>query len=114
MNDKRRRNGPVSEMTMSRVMYLGRWWRRVRRRELYTHPCTPYTKAPHRRHPHSRSRWNGPPPSVLQGQVPSPVDPPPGCRFAGAAPHATDRCRTEKPELCDMGGGHRVACHLCR
>ena len=54
------------------------------------------------------------PRSVLQGQVPSPVDPPPGCRFAGRCPYATDRCRAEKPELCDMGGGHRVACHLCR
>ena len=47
-------------------------------------------------------------------RVPSPVDPPPGCRFAGRCPYATDRCRAEKPELCDMGSGHRVACHLCR
>ena len=83
--------------------------------ELYTHPLHPYTKAliaaipiPDPKVERARPR------SVLQGQVPSPVDPPPGCRFAGRCPYATDRCRAEKPELCDMGGGHRVACHLCR
>lgn len=97
------------------VMYLGEVVEESTAQELYTHPLHPYTKAliaaipiPDPKVERARPR------SVLQGQVPSPVDPPPGCRFAGRCPYATDRCRTEKPELCDMGGGHRVACHLCR
>ena len=97
------------------VMYLGEVVEESTAQELYTHPLHPYTKAliaaipiPDPKVERARPR------SVLQGQVPSPVDPPPGCRFAGRCPYATDRCRAEKPELCDMGGGHRVACHLCR
>ena len=97
------------------VMYLGEVVEESTAQELYTHPLHPYTKAliaaipiPDPKVERARPR------SVLQGQVPSPVDPPPGCRFAGRCPYATERCRTEKPELCDMGGGHRAACHLCR
>ena len=97
------------------VMYLGEVVEESTAQELYTHPLHPYTKAliaaipiPDPKVERARPR------SVLQGQVPSPVDPPPGCRFAGRCPYATDRCRMEKPALCDMGGGHRVACHLCR
>lgn len=97
------------------VMYLGEVVEESTAQELYTHPLHPYTKAliaaipiPDPKVERVRPR------SVLQGQVPSPVDPPPGCRFAGRCPYATDRCRAEKPELCDMGSGHRVACHLCR
>lgn len=87
------------------VMYLGEVVEESTAQELYTHPLHPYTKAliaaipiPDPKVERARPR------SVLQGQVPSPVDPPPGCRFAGRCPYATDRCRTEKPELCDMGG----------
>ena len=99
------------------VMYLGEVVEESTAQELYTHPLHPYTKAliaaipiPDPKVERARPR------SVLQGQVPSPVDPPSGCRFAGRCPYATEccRCRAEKPELCDMGGGHRVACHLCR
>ena len=97
------------------VMYLGEVVEESTAQELYTHPLHPYTKAliaaipiPDPKVERARPR------SVLQGQVPSPVDPPSGCRFAGRCPYATDRCRMEKPALCDMGGGHRVACHLCR
>ena len=97
------------------VMYLGEGVEESTAQELYTHPLHPYTKAliaaipiPDPKVERARPR------SVLQGQVPSPVDPPSGCRFAGRCPYATDRCRMEKPALCDMGGGHRVACHLCR
>lgn len=97
------------------VMYLGEVVEESTAQELYTPPLHPYTKAliaaipiPDPKVERARPR------SVLQGQVPSPVDPPSGCRFAGRCPYATDRCRMEKPALCDMGGGHRVACHLCR
>jgi peptide/nickel transport system ATP-binding protein len=71
----------------------------------------PYTRAlmsavpepnPHR----ERSRI------VLQGGVPSPVDPPRGCRFHPRCPIAEERCRKEKPRLRDLGGGRDVMCHL--
>ena len=97
------------------VLYGGLVMEEAEINDLFENPLHPYTKAliaaipiPDPKVERARPR------SVLQGQVPSPVDPPPGCRFAGRCPYATERCRTEKPELCDMGGGHRVACHLCR
>ena len=48
---------------------------------------------------------------LLEGEVTSPIDPPDGCRFCSRCPYVTDRCRTESPELKDLGGGHMVACH---
>ena len=49
---------------------------------------------------------------VLDGEAPSPVNPPPGCRFHTRCPHAEARCREEVPELRTVGDQHRVACHL--
>jgi oligopeptide/dipeptide ABC transporter ATP-binding protein len=48
---------------------------------------------------------------VLTGDVPSPVDPPAGCRFHPRCPHATEVCRLERPPMVDHGGGHLAACH---
>ena len=50
--------------------------------------------------------------TILKGEVPSPVNPPKGCRFHTRCPYAMDRCRSEEPEFLEVGGGHRVACHL--
>ena len=50
----------------------------------------------------------------LQGEVPSPIDPPPGCRFAARCKYATEECRRSTPELKEVEPGHFVACHLCR
>ena len=79
-------------------------------------PPAPLHQGPHCRHPHSRSQGGtGPPPQRAAGTGPPvPWIRLPAARFAGRCPYATDRCRMEKPALCDMGGGHRVACHLCR
>ena len=48
----------------------------------------------------------------LEGDIPSPIDPPPGCRFAGRCSRACDRCRQESPALREVEPGHFVACHL--
>ena len=49
---------------------------------------------------------------ILEGDVPSPIDPPPGCPFAGRCKYASDRCRVEKPQLRRVSDTHAVACHL--
>ena len=52
------------------------------------------------------------PPAPLEGDVPSPIDPPAGCAFHTRCPHVHDRCRVERPVLKKAGDGHRVACWL--
>ena len=49
---------------------------------------------------------------ILQGDVPSPLNPPPGCRFHTRCPYARERCRAETPGLDDDGKGHKTACHF--
>lgn len=95
------------------VMYLGEIVEESSANELYEHPMHPYTKAlisaipiPDPKVERARHRI------VLEGQVPSPIDPPAGCRFAGRCPRACDRCRTDKPSAREIAPGHRVACHL--
>jgi oligopeptide/dipeptide ABC transporter ATP-binding protein len=49
---------------------------------------------------------------ILSGDVPSPVNPPPGCRFHTRCPHAEARCRVEEPAMREVAPGHFAACHL--
>ena len=93
------------------VMYLGRIVEYADKRTLFTSPKHPYTEA-------LLSAVPVPDPSirrkkvVLQGDVPSPVKPPPGCHFHTRCPYAEARCKQEAPQLKDVGKGQLVACHL--
>jgi oligopeptide/dipeptide ABC transporter ATP-binding protein len=93
------------------VMYLGQIVEMADTQELYGHPVHPYTQAllsavPVISREHRRERIR------LTGEVPSPLNPPSGCRFHPRCPYAMDRCKTEMPKLKDLGGGHWAACHL--
>jgi oligopeptide/dipeptide ABC transporter ATP-binding protein len=94
------------------IMYLGRIVELAAADDIYRAPAHPYTRAllsaiP-RPNPHGRRER-----IVLQGDVPSPIDPPTGCAFHPRCPFATDRCRAETPLLRPVPGaqGHLVACH---
>lgn len=95
------------------VMYLGVIVELAEHNELYENPQHPYTRSllssvpvPDPKTARSRKR------QVLQGDVPSPISPPSGCRFHTRCPVAVDRCSSERPEWRDIGGEHWVACHL--
>ncbi len=92
------------------VMYLGRMVELASSVELYSNPKHPYTQA-------LLSAVPEPDPTkkkqrvILQGDIPSPVNPPSGCTFHTRCPFATDLCKAEAPEWRDTGNEHFVACH---
>jgi len=91
------------------VMYLGRLVELADKHTLFSHPRHPYTRmlldAIPKMHDTGRAR------TPVQGEVPNPLDPPPGCAFNPRCPHANARCRAERPALHEAGAGTRVACH---
>ena len=94
------------------VIYLGKLVELSPAAELYERPIMPYTEAllsavpiPDPDLSERRERI------VLRGDVPSPIDPPTGCRFHPRCRYATDVCSAEEPPLVDYGGGHLAACH---
>ena len=95
------------------VMYLGKIVELAESDELFAHTEHPYTKALLSAIP-IPSIDEKPQRILLQGDVPSPKNPPSGCRFHTRCPYATERCKQTEPELHDIGGGHYVACHLMK
>ena len=104
---------PVIEHISTRigVMYLGKLVEVGTSRQICTSPKHPYTQA-------LLSAVPIPDPAakkqrvVLRGDVPTPINPPPGCRFHTRCPIAVDRCKTEEPQLRQIEDGRDVACHL--
>jgi oligopeptide/dipeptide ABC transporter ATP-binding protein len=93
------------------VMYLGKVAEVATSATIYEHPLHPYTRALLSAIP-IPDPLNKRPRIKLEGDVPSPVNPPPGCNFHTRCPFAEERCKMELPVLRDVGEGHRVACHL--
>jgi peptide/nickel transport system ATP-binding protein len=91
------------------VMYLGRLAEVAPTRVLFDAPKHPYTRLLLAALPRldTRGRERAP----ITGEIPSPLDPPPGCAFHPRCPHADDRCRSERPELIAQPDGSHVACH---
>lgn len=94
------------------VMYLGQIVELASKEELFSNPKHPYTQAllsaiPVADVTYKRER------KYLEGEVPSPLNPPSGCKFRTRCPYATEQCAKEPPEFVDQGGKHFVACHRC-
>jgi oligopeptide/dipeptide ABC transporter ATP-binding protein len=93
------------------VMYLGKIVEYTDKQTLFTNPLHPYTEALLAAVPVPNPRVKRKK-QLLQGDVPSPINPPPGCTFHTRCPYAEARCKVDVPALREVNPGHRVACHL--
>lgn len=94
------------------VMYLGRMIEKAKTEELFQNPTHPYTKALLSALPipslHNRRER-----ILIRGEITSPINPKPCCRFAARCESCTAACTAGEPKLTDIGGGHLVACYQC-
>jgi oligopeptide/dipeptide ABC transporter ATP-binding protein len=93
------------------VMYLGKIVEYTDKQTLFTNPLHPYTEALLAAVPIPNPKLKRKK-QLLQGDVPSPINPPPGCTFHTRCPYAEARCRLDVPQLREVSPGHTVACHL--
>ena len=95
------------------VMYLGQLVEGCVADEIYKSPLHPYTRGLLGSIPIANPRLaREKEKSSIEGDIPSPIDPPAGCRFHTRCPYAKPACSQQAPELKDVGAGHQVACHL--
>jgi oligopeptide transport system ATP-binding protein len=92
------------------VMYIGKIVETGPAASLFEEPLHPYTKALLMAVPEADPD-KAPPKLTLQGEVSTPIDPPPGCRLCGRCPRETAICAEAEPPLVDVGGSRQVACH---
>ena len=94
------------------VMYLGRLIEKAKTEELFANPVHPYTKALLSALPipslHNRRER-----ILIKGEITSPINPKPCCRFAARCEYCTEQCLAGEPQLVDVGDGHVVACYKC-
>jgi len=94
------------------VMYLGKCIEKAPSKELFKNPKHPYTKALLSAIPEPDISMHDKQIEVIKGEITSPINPKPGCRFAPRCPYATEACTGTDPEFKDLGGEHYCACHL--
>ena len=92
------------------VMYLGQCIEHAPTEELFANPMHPYTKALLAAIPLPDPARRNQEREIIRGEVTSPIDPPPGCRFAARCPFATEECRHKPVELKEVSSGHFLAC----
>jgi peptide/nickel transport system ATP-binding protein len=92
------------------IMYLGRVVEEAPSETVFAQPNHPYTQSLLASVPRIESRKRAF--SVVKGEIPSPLNPPPGCHFHPRCPHAMERCKVEVPVLREVAPGQRSACHL--
>ena len=92
------------------VMYLGQCVERGPAKEIFASPLHPYTKALLSAIPIPNLSHRGKKRELLTGEVSSPINPKPGCRFASRCPYATEACKQQDIQLQDFGSGHYAAC----
>ena len=93
------------------VMYLGNMVEMASKKEIFANPLHPYTKALFSAVPipDPEAHMNR---VILSGDIPSPANPPSGCKFHTRCQYCMEKCKTDIPEYRDVGNGHFVACHL--
>ncbi len=93
------------------VMYLGKIVEMGQTKDVFNEMAHPYTKALISAVPQVSSNQQKET-IFLEGEIPSPINPPSGCRFRTRCPQVMKKCKTHEPPLADLGGGHMCACHL--
>ena len=94
------------------IMYLGKIVEVGKKNDIFNNPAHPYTKALLSAIPLVHDEGVKRERIRLEGDIPSPVNPPVGCRFHTRCPHATEKCKTEPPKV-ELGDEHYAYCHYC-
>lgn len=94
------------------VMYMGNCVETAAPKELFSNPLHPYTRALLSAIPIPSAEARNAKPQILKGEISSPINPKPGCRFANRCPHATEACTSDTIPLEEIESGHFVACTL--